>query len=215
MSSDNGGLSCTRSEFASIFHDHDKRVPIDPSRRYFISQTPLLPPDPFLSKKNFHDGPHRPVTVKIAQAKYQRPPTVEAGPDYEPMYNSKQIRSVPKLGKMPKAKRPEAFPPPPDFSLREEELAARSKQIQKLPSHSQGSSVRPAPAKLRSSRSIPKFDATCYEKQRKAAPPDLTPSFVNRQAKVGIFGKVTLKPQSYQSTFVPSALGVRLKRNSM
>ena len=110
ISTDFGGLSNSRVEFASVFHDHDQRMAIDPSRRNFISQTPLLPQDDILHSRA-HDGNKKPAGVVIASQKYERPPTRDANPDADPNFNTDTV--VPRLkgGLIAKSKRENCFPP--------------------------------------------------------------------------------------------------------
>ena len=209
MSNDFGSLSNSRIEFASIFHDHDQRMAIDPSRRHYISQTPLLPQDDILHARG-HDGKKKPVGVIMATQKYERPPTREANPDADPDFNTEVVAPRLRGGVLTKSKRGDCFPPQQDYSIPEHSPVSR----QKTPSHK--SSFEPK----RSHRfpdPLPKmqFDTSCYDKSRKPSPVTLTPSYINKKAKIRVFSGVVLKPRSYQSSFVPSALGQRIKRNSM
>jgi hypothetical protein len=215
LSTDLGGLSCSRSEFASLFHDHDQRIAIDPSRRYYVSQQPFLPQDNFLAPI-LHDGRKKPGGSVIASQEYQRPPLKIALPEYDPQYDSSQLGHQPKYGSVPKTQRPELFGTPVDYSLPEGTVCQRAKTPAK------NNSFTPIRRKVKTPtplKSVPKlstvFNTSCYDSRRKAAPPTLTPSYVNQQARVKVFSQAVLRPQSYQSQHVPSALGDRIKRNSM
>lgn len=215
LSTDLGGLSCSRSEYASLFHDHDQRLAIDPSRRYYITQRPYLPQDNFLTPM-FHDGKKKPSGSVITSEEYQRPPQKIALPDYDPQYDSSQLGHQPKFGSIPKTQRPELFGNPIDYSLPEEEVCHRAK------TPSSKNSFTPIRRKVKTPtplKSAPKlsvnFNTSCYDSIRKPAPPTLSPSYVNQQARVKVFSQTVLKPQSYRSQHVPSALGDRIKRNSM
>jgi hypothetical protein len=217
LSTDLGGLSCSRTEYASLFHDHDQRLAIDPSRRYYITQRPFLPQDNFLTPL-FHDGKKKPSGSVILSEEYQRPPQRTALPDYDPQYDSSQLGHQPKYGSIPKTRRPELFGNPIDYSLSEEAMCPRSKTPSSKNSFTpiRRKVKTPTPLKAKTAAKISvTFNTACYDSIRKPAPPTLSPSYVNQQARVKVFSHTVLKPQSYQSQAVSSALGDRIKRNSM
>jgi hypothetical protein len=211
LSTDCGGLDCTRTEFASLFHDHDKRIAIDPSRRYYITQKPFLPQDEFLAPI-MCDGRREPSGSIVMKENYQRPPLKPALPEYDPQYESKQLRSVPKYGSIARVPRPELFPPSPDYSL-PEGADGRAPRAQSPPPKNSFKPIRRNKFKISQPKII--FNASSYERARRPAPPTLSPSFVNNAARVHVFHKAVVKPQSYQSPLLPSALGERIKKNSM
>lgn len=214
LATDLGGLSCSRSEFASLFHDHDQRIAIDPSRRYYITQRPYLPQDNFLTPLH-HDGKKKPAGSVISSQSYQRPSYKTALPDYDPQYDSSQLGHQPKYGTIPKSERPELFGSPIDYSIPEESICQRSK----TPSHK--TSFTPIRRSIKTPttlKSMPKlstnFNTSCYDVIRKPPPPALSPSYINQQARVKVFHHSVLKPQSYQSQRVSTALGNSIKRNN-
>lgn len=209
MSTDLGGLSASRVEYASIFHDHDQRVAIDPSRRHFISQAPMLPQDDLLHA-HLHDGIKKPVGVIMASQKYQRPPVTQSNPDADPQFNSEVVAPRQKLGIMSKADRKDCFPDYQDFSV------PQRSPVSKITTPSHKSQYKPKRS-CKFPEPLPKmqFDSSCYQKTRKPAPATLTPTYINQQAKISFFNGVVLKPRSYQSRKLSSALGDRIKRNSL
>jgi hypothetical protein len=209
ISNDFGGLSASRVEFASVFHDHDQRMALDPSNRHYISQAPMLPPDNFMDAY-LHDGNKKPAAVIMEKQKYQRPPIVLANPDANPNFNTEAVMPRQKLGVIPKAERKPVFPGYEDFSIPEREATSPVRP----PSNK--STFKPKRTH-KFPEPLPKiqFDASCYQKTRKPPPVALTPTYINGKAKINIFKSTLLKPRSYQSKPLDSALSQRIKRNSM
>lgn len=79
----------SRTEFVSPFADHDKRMPLDPSRRYYITDKPALPADPFLSPHIHSDGPRHPDMggSYICQENSGRSAVTPAHPQSDSVYN--------------------------------------------------------------------------------------------------------------------------------
>lgn len=209
ISSDLGGLSASKVEFASIFHDHNQRMGLDPSNRHHISQAPMLPQDDILLA-TLHDGKKKPVAVIMEKQKYQRPPLVMANPDANPNFNTEAVMPKPKFGVLAKGERKPVFPDYQDFSMPGREA------ISPVRPPSNRSTFKPKRTH-KYPETLPKlqFDASCYQKTRKPPPVALTPNYINSQAKINIFKSSVLKPRSYKSKLLPSALGQRIKRNSM
>lgn len=80
----------SRSEYVSVFSDHDKRMPLDPSRRFYITDTPALPADPFLAKHMHADGPRGPDQLGSYMCKDQsaRMKIVVANPQSDSVYDT-------------------------------------------------------------------------------------------------------------------------------
>ena len=85
-----GTFGDSRSEYATPFSDHDKRMPIDPSRRYYITDTPSLPIDPFLHSRYHCDGARGPAKVGglICQDRTERMRAKPAMPQSDSVYNT-------------------------------------------------------------------------------------------------------------------------------
>jgi hypothetical protein len=78
----------TRTEYVSLFSDHDKRMPLDPSRRYYITDKPALPIDPFLRSRFHNDGARGPDQMGsyICQDKSARLQIKPAHPQSDSVY---------------------------------------------------------------------------------------------------------------------------------
>lgn len=188
---------------------------IDPSRRYYITQTPFLPQDQFLAPI-LHDGKKKPGHGSvISKQEYQRPPQKVALPDYDPQYDSKQLGHIPKYGSIAKTERPELFGEVIDYSIPEEEaICTRTKTPSNKNSFTPIRKTSPIKLKSRPKLNL-NFDTSCYDANKKMLPPTLSPSYINKQANVKVFNNTLLKPQSYQSQHIDSSIGTRIKRNSL
>lgn len=84
------GTLGTRTEFVSPFADHDKRMPLDPSRRYYITDTPALPADPFLATRCHSDGPRSvdQLGSYMCQDQTARTRIVKANPQSDSVYDT-------------------------------------------------------------------------------------------------------------------------------
>jgi hypothetical protein len=203
-------------ENITIFHEHDRRQPIDPSRRYFVSSYPELPQQNILDPIGY-DGKKKVPAVHISSQAYARPPPQQANPDADPNYNSKWVVPRPKLGIFPKTERPEVFAPYRDYSVPPESVCHReSSHMHHSPSPIKTHSTKLTALDSHNPRPKIEYDASCYERFKKQPPLDLAPSVINSKAKVNIFQVSMMgRRKWYQSSQVGSTLADRIKKNSL
>lgn len=200
----------SRNEFVTIYHEHDKRQPIDPHRRYHISQTDPLPQEPILDPI-LYDGKHKTVAPIFSSVDRNCCPVTLAAPSYDPRYDSPQVRPRQKLGVFLKETRPELFPPYADYSLPE---CPRTQSPPKERFEQFSTSTLTSPLALpRQKKKKQVFDRSSYDKYRKPAPESLTPSLVNKLSKSKVFASTLAFKQQYESSNVPSKISQRVRRN--
>lgn len=204
-------------DFSSIFHDNDKRQPLDPKNGFCPTPGPYCSQDSVL-KMVKTDG----VFATKSAIQYdlittpvpfgERCPTRTALPDYEPHYDSVQLKPVAKFGTFNKEKR--IYIPSAESqkarscSPNEERESTTSKrrilidnnhQLRKDVSvfEARCNSV-PLPKLKYRAKQVLVFDASSYQKSCK--PLDLNPKLVNNEAKVNVYGKLMSIPRKHQSS---------------
>lgn len=213
-------LASNRTEYTTIFHNHDDRNPFDPKNHFTETPDPYLSQDTIYAAKK-HDGivllkntlPFGPNDVPFGE----RNPTKPALPEYDVQYDSLQVRPTPKLGSFPISKRihipseeemKQSFKKLPN---EEENSPSKLKPVQPNPSTSEiasktGLSVfeircNLVPLPKLKTRAPPRLvlDDTCYRKARLAQPLILTPSVVKREARLNLFEKIPCIPRKHKS----------------
>lgn len=184
-------LGGSRSDYVTIFHDNDKRVPLDPKLRFCETPGPSLTHEPLLDSLKY-DGRHKAPAVHLDRNKSARFKDPEPLKEYDPQHQSLHLvkrtkeQFVPKVGHLnPFLPVSEVYEPHinkggPMFESSEEENSLwKPKNNWNKPTH-----------KL-------KFDSSCYDKA--AAPDIIRPSEINRRVKKDIFFRMMTTPVHYNS----------------
>lgn len=219
-----------KGEYATIFHDHDRRQPIDSRQRYTATPGPYLGQESVLESVSY-DGKKILKNVDFTAEERFIPDKRESLKlGYDIKYDSEQVKPKARLGFTPSSKRmPIQFgqqdlskDEPPDNGFRPcskpshhvSTLSVRSKS----PSNPDGWRKQPqftstsfSPVK----RPVVKhkykqeilFDSSCYSDARKDLDIDISPGVINKLVKSNTFGSLLLVPkvhsiqqQSSQST---------------
>lgn len=213
----NGSMSYqSRQENVTIFHEHDRREPIDPSRRYFVAQYPELPQQPIIDPLCI-DGRRKTPGV-LFDRQPQRPATGALNPDANPNFNTDVVMPRLKMGYIPKTERPDIFPAAPDYSIPDNKRCQRP-----MTNQTNCSSSPVSPSKKSVYDAFPghaphprkEYDSSCYNYKSTSSPQTLHPALINSMAKVHIFNKSLLERKKvYDSRAVGSAVADRVKKNS-
>lgn len=208
-----------RSDFMTIFHKHDERVPYDPKTQFAKTPGPYLGQDtPFESLK--FDGkakvknvlPFGPDDVPFGERNATKP----ALPSYDVKYDSNYIRPTTRLGTFPISKR--------IYIPTKEDMKQALKQVEQEHSpvdHENHFQPRPSttdiakktgmsvfeircnlvPLPKLKTRAPPKliFDDSSYRKKRLAKPMMLTRKELDREANVEVFSKLATIPRQHKS----------------
>jgi hypothetical protein len=210
------GSSFELRDFSTSFHEHDTRQPFDPKNGFcptpgsYLAHTPVL-------KMVRHDGVcETKSTLPFGpNAPSERVPTRQALPDYDPNFDSPQLRPATTLGSFHKAKRiyiPSAKDSKPGEEpyLVGERSPVRSPQgqrnspdkEQKMSVFQMRCSLVPMPKLKHRSPPVLIFDASSYKDERISKPLGLTPKQVNAKAQVHLYDKILAIPRRHQSTGV-------------
>ena len=222
----NNSSSFELRDFSTSFHEHDSRQPFDPKNGFcptpgsYLSHTPVV-------KILKHDGvyetkstvPFGGNTVPVPFG--ERCPTKQALPDYDPKFDSNQLRPATKYGSFQKADR--IYIPTAEDSHKhnnntsaensEEEMSPtrrralhRQQQQQQSPSGEQKLSVfearcRLVPMPKLKYRSPPVllFDDSSYKNEKNSKPLDLTPKQINTKARIHLYDKILAIPRKHHS----------------
>jgi hypothetical protein len=208
-----------RSEYSTIFHDHDIRQPLDPKLRFCPTPGPYLSQDPALTSTsvygvsevhNTSDFGHHDIPFGD-RMKYKT-----ALPDYNVNYDSLQVKKAPILTTIPKSKRihipKKGDPPCPlESDHRERPRSSSPKRSQSPPYRPNKSMGEMSVLEWRCSlvklpklktREPPKihFMTQSYKREKKKMPVMLTPKVVKERARVNLFEHILAIPRSHRST---------------
>lgn len=89
----------------TIWHDYDKRQPLDPNKKFCKTPGSQLPLDSGLGPNPYCDGVQRPSSVLFSKFEDDRNPVRLALPSYNIKYDSEVIRRRTRLGKISKSLR--------------------------------------------------------------------------------------------------------------
>ena len=216
----------TRSDFATIFHEHDIRQPLDPNKRFCATPGPYLGPESMLRhvntdgiqvSKRIHFGPN---TVPFGERnKYKK-----AGGTYDVQYDSLHVRPKPKFGPFLKSARvlklgidcsddkrtpspaPRSSSPPDAFSIASEDYSIRPF------TNSYRASLVPLPKIKTKAPPRLHFDDSSYTNARKGAHHDLTPSYIKKEARIELFSSIATIPRKHMSTAYPTKIKKQITR---
>lgn len=209
----------TRSDFATIFQDHDIRQPLDPNRRFCDTPGPYLGPDSMLrhvttagikKSKRIHFGPD---DVPFGERNDYK----KANETYDVQYDSLHVRPKPPFGPFPKAARVLKLGQECADDRRPVSPASISESFAEEYSirpftNSYRASLVPLP-KIKS-KAPPKltFDDSSYSsRKQKVVVHDLTPSYIKKEARIELFSAIEKIPRKHLSTSFPSRVGKQLK----
>lgn len=215
----------TRSDFTTIFHEHDIRQPLDPNRRFCATPGPYLGPESMLRHMNtdglqvsrrIHFGPN---TVPFGERnKYKK-----AGGTYDVQYDSLHVRPKPKFGPFLKSARvlklgiecsdDHSTPSPAQPSSSDIQSAASEECYSIRPfNNSYRASLVPLP-KLKT-KALPRlhFDDSSYTNQKKEIHHDLTPSYIKKEARIELFSSIIKIPRKHVSTAYPSKIRTQINK---
>jgi hypothetical protein len=193
-----------RSEFSTIFHDHDVRQPLDPSKRFCDTPGSYLSHDPLL-RSVAHDG------VKNTSRIHFGPDDIPFGerneyrtalPEYEVKYDSKHIKPVAPLGSFSRNKRVIKIGTTSYCDQHEVPVARSPKRgglSEQMSVYELRCSLVPLP-KLKTRRPEQlSFDASSYRTAKTKEPLDLHPTAINRVASVHLFDGLVSIPRKHVS----------------
>jgi hypothetical protein len=233
-----------RSESATVFHDHDRRLGLDPNRRFCPTPGQGLSHDSLLLVHT-HSGLSSPSKVVFGPDDIpfgERNSVRPAGPVYNPDWDSKQIKPTIKLSKISPSERKTYLDLQIARSRKEEEGrpdsphakpslhgstissapatdGARSHkptQQQQQQQQQQPSAVSPIRMPALRSRKPPtlRFDSSCY----KALAPErveLNPKNIKKLARVGIFNELLAQRREYDSAKMKSLISEKIRRAAL
>lgn len=121
-----------RSEFMTIFHEHDRREPLDPNRRFTVTPGPYLAHDNILHTISGVSGPSTVHSLSFGPNNKpfgSRNTVKKALPDYNVNYDGEMLRHHVTLGTFPKSKRDFGAGLPKDH-MRESSIGEESSQYE-------------------------------------------------------------------------------------
>lgn len=217
-----------RQDFATIHHDHDKRVGIDPNRRFCRTPGPYLINESILSHMST-DGKILTHSVNFGPKSIpfgERNDFKVALPEYDPQYESDIIRSSSRLVTIPKTTRFRHY----DIQQKsrteselenERKLNENSDQI--VNSSRPNSSSQKVQANTGTSNGVSIVKINVKKKQEmkfivpssystiKAKEISLTPKIINDTIRSNMFNKLYSIPRNYQSQKVDSSIAERIR----
>lgn len=218
-----------KSEAATRFHDHDRRMGTDPHRRFCPTPGASLTHDSLLLTRSV-SGISTPARVHFGPDDIpfgDRAVVKASGPSYSPDYDSKCISKYVKLSKIsPSARK--------TFADLDQLQALKRDQpeslvIAKLRSDAHASSppsplavLRPKPSPVRMpilrTRKPPalSFDHSCYRaKALYKEVLELNPAAIDRLAKVGLFNSIMATKRQYDSSPLPNKISAKIRRSAL
>lgn len=219
-------FSPTRSDFTTIFHEHDIRQPLDPNRRFCVTPGSYCGPESLLrhvntdgiqETKRIHFGSN---TVPFGERnKYKM-----AGPTYDIKFDSLQVRPKLKFGPFLKSARVlklgnecsddrRTSTSPCSRSSQGSPSSFRNNNSEvKTFSNSYRAALVPLP-KLKSKAPKPiLFDASSYtNKHSRLDVHDLTPSYIKKEARIELFSSIVKIPRKHVSTPFESRIRRQLR----
>jgi len=230
-----------KKEGATIFHEHDRRMGIDPYQRryptpgcYLNHESLLKSTSAFAGVRNMTNTVHMgPDDIPYGERMEVRP---AAPGDYRPevSHDSKFMRKMPLQSKISPAERKTYF----DIQAREIEIQSgvvnvqterKAERIADIPpTYSDIAIQARAEAEYKRLRisqiKMPKlntrkpptltFDASCYTNAKKEASElALHPASLKKEAKIDLFSEYLTLPRKHQGHRVPSRLSDKVKRS--
>ena len=219
-----------RTESATIFHDHDRRMGLDPNRRFCATPGPSLTHDSLLYTHST-SGISIPPTVHFGPDDIpfgDRTATVPAGPVYHPDYDSKHVRPTPKLSKISPSERRTFADLDLMRTLKSEQpesptvvkMRTDLRDAPPSPLAQAAAMLRPKYSPVRMpilrTRKPPalSFDTSCYKAQAREQV-ELNPRSIDKLAKVGIFNEIMTQKRQYESKHMESKISEKIKRSAL
>jgi hypothetical protein len=212
------GSSLELRDHSTIFQEHGSRQPFDPKNGFcptpgsYLAHTPAL-------KTLRHDGVYEvKATVPFGEPVDERYPTKQALPEYDPKFDSNQLRPATKHGSFDKANRiyiPTAEDMKKQYhpdqqtdegSPTQRSPARRSQQSpdreQKMSVFQMRCSLVPMPKLKYRTPPVLTFDDSSYRNAITNKPLALTPKLINAKAQVNLYDKILAIPRKHHSTGV-------------
>lgn len=207
---DSRGTWIDRSSETTTFHEHDRRQPLDPYRRFERSDSSGL----------LHGGPTEYVTIfgphKVKRVNFghndipfgERNETRLALPTYAIKYDSAMIKKKTQLGVIPRSKRTTIFDSLPDA----EPVDPSPPKLEQVVEKTAPSPPSPQRKITFKKTEEPHFDASCYTSTKKSLPVDLSPGYIRSQVRSNMFGGVLTVPRLHASKQLESHIAQRLSK---
>lgn len=224
----NRGIEQQRSEYTTIFHEHDVRQPIDPKRRYAATPGPQIGQQPILRAVGI-DGVREARAIHFGKSQASSP-VKKALPDYDVNYDSEFIKPKTQYVKIMReqnnSRRRGTRNTGASFDEQDRERSASPKHHH-YSHHRANSPLTPSNGKIGNARSLdsgssssvfqermnsvamPKvktrkfpqliFNDSSYKSIRLKAPLDLSPQLVNKEAKISPFKNIVAIPRQHKS----------------
>lgn len=216
-----------RTEAATVFHDYDKRLALDPNRRYCATPGNGLAHDSLLLTHST-SGITVPTKVHFGPEDIpfgERCPVKAALPTYFPDFDSNALCRTVKLSKISPTARKTFADMVILKSLREEQPESpivlrntrerREYAALRSPTSPLALSLKPSPVRmpiLRTRKPPPmKFDSSCYKVLTKDQV-ELNPKSIARLAQVGLFSELLTQKRHYDSALLHSRITEKIKR---
>lgn len=206
-----------RSDMMTIFHEHDRRQPLDPKLRACRTPGPSLSSGSLLETV-YHDGLRKSKTIHLGPNDIpfgERNETKIASTSYDVQYDSLHVRPRPTQGHIPKNSR---FP---HYEKKEEKDSTRLETeqsnslskvtIKAVDSVERPRSLAPKPMKMRV-QPVAKFDSSCYSDSRRALPIDISPGVIQSIVRTNMFGGILTVPKLHKSRNLETKLSNRLQK---
>lgn len=219
------GSSVELRDFSTVYQEHDSRNPFDPKNGFcptpgsYLTHTPAL-------KMLRHDGMYEAKTPAQFGANCipvpfgERCPTRPALPDYDPKFDSAQVRPATTLGSFQKSKRIH-IPSAEEMKNSEKSKILNGSEYSNVKSPNSHKHLHYNPNReskmsvfqMRcNSVPLPKlkyrtppvliFDDSSYKNSHTSKPLDLNPSLIDRTARVHLYNKIVAIPRKHHSTGV-------------
>lgn len=203
-------LGGSRSDFASVFHDNDKRQPLDPSLRFCETPGPTLGHDPVLETVKY-DGRYKAPSIYLDKNTSARFKEIEPMKEYDPHHNSTHLVKRTKEQFVPKIGHINPFPPFDDgYQPHQSKGGPMAPEEKKDNEHKKW---KPACNWTTKNKHGMKFDASCYAK--KEVPDIIRPSEINRRVKKDQFFRMLTTPVQYDSKSIGTAVDTRRFRGDI
>lgn len=196
-------LSGKRSDFVTIFHEHDERQPLDPKLRFCETVGPTLPHEPILDALKY-DGRHKAPSIHLDKDNTRRFKEPKKLLEYDPNHNSQHIVRRSKVTFTPKVGHKNPFHAEDDYQPH----VPKGEPMFERPEEMELSEWKPSiRTKTIAERNNLRFDASCYAK--KDVPDIIRPSEINRLVKKDMFFRMLTTPVQYKTKEIGTSIDTR------
>jgi hypothetical protein len=210
----------------TVFHRHNERQPLDPSRMFHTTQTDPLPPGPLIDPICF-DGKRKTITYQFSKLSNVREQVRAYGPVYDVQHDSPVLKArAQEVHLDTNEKRPELWSLVDSSSTRAVSSSRPRNHIARININSGGCGVGVHTSNKIKTPTIRQkivdneiYDKSCYV-MKPSKQNNITPSQINKEARSRLFKNIAQhisvkQRQQYVSQEIGSKFADRIKQNSL